>query len=315
VTIAAMACIAFFTGLQWVSIHTCLITCYYVSEATLGESLHKMTLRITGALVGATIAVACVVFVIPRMDDVGQLAILVFLVATLGGWIGVGSERIAYAGFQITLAFFLVVLESFGTFGLNFGPSFDLEPATGRIIGILVGNLACAFVFLTLWPYPMRDDVARLLGETWERVATGLAGRGPVDPAALLPRVGRAFDLFDYVAFESVPPDRRLGPAWRRASDRTFRLVAVARCLARRRERLGPDGAPADGATVRAIEAGAASLARREPDPPIAPRQPPSPPPPDPLDRALLDRLREIACPSREAAPSSQRSPACSPAA
>ncbi len=315
VTIAAMACIAFFTGLQWVSIHTCLITCYYVSEATLGESLHKMTLRIVGALIGAAIAVGAIVFLVPRMTGVGELAILVFLVATLGGWIAVGPERVAYAGFQITLAFFLVVLESFGTFGPNFGPSFDLEPATGRILGILVGNLACAFVFLTLWPAPMRGDVARLLAETWERVAAGLAGAGPIVPAALLPRVSRACDLFDYVRFESGPAEARLGPAWRSASGRTLRLLAVSRCLARRRERLGRDGPAAPDGLARAVAAGAAALRRGEPAPPRAAPLPPAPPPADPLDRALVERLREIACPAPAPPSSSCASPALSPAA
>jgi len=263
-----------------------------------------MMLRMVGCLIGAAIAVACLVLVIPRMDDIGQLVVLVFLVASVGGWIAMGPERIAYAGFQITLAFFLVVLESFGTFGLNFGPSFDLEPATGRIIGILVGSLACAFAFVALWPLPMRVDVAEGIARAHRAVATALRGEAAADRARVLAGLGRARDLTDYTAFERAVEVPSLTPAWSVAIDDAFRALAVASALERRRIREAGDVDLAGIADLLGtLEDRAQHLARGSLPPQRAGvariSQGSDRADPHICDAALVDRLREIVgCPS-----------------
>ena len=297
VTLAAMACIVLFTGLEWVSVHTCLITCYYVSEATLGESVHKMTLRMSGCLIGAAIAALSLIYLVPLMNDVGQLALLVFVVASIGGWIGVGSERIAYAGFQIVLAFFLVVLEAFGTFGLNFGPSYVFEPATGRIIGILLGSLACAFAFVALWPLPMRVDVADGIQRAYRSVAAGLRGNPLPERAGVLAGLGRARDLQDYTAFERAVEIDSITPAWGAAIDEAFTTLAVASTLERRRARAS--GAPLINtqAFAEAFEQDAETLAMGRLAPPWTRTADPSlgATGADAKDQALVNYLQEIA--------------------
>jgi multidrug resistance protein MdtO len=313
VTLAAMACIALFTGLEWVSIHTCLITCYYVSEATLGESVHKMTLRMIGCLIGAAIAALSLIYLVPLMSDVGQLALLVFVVASIGGWIGVGSERIAYAGFQIVLAFFLVVLEAFGTFGVNFGPSYDFEPATGRIIGILLGSLACAFAFVALWPLPMRVDAADGMQRAYRSVAAGLRGEPRPQRAGVIAALGRARDLRDYRFFERAVAVESITPAWSDAIDEAFRTLAVAATLEGRRERAGASPVAGVEAVATAFEHDAEALAHGHLPPSRArsgdalARAAGA----DARDQALVNHLQEIAgCrTARSPAESSQPAP------
>jgi multidrug resistance protein MdtO len=52
-TLAAMLCYGFYTATNWFGLHTALVTCYFVALSSLGETIHKLMLRIVGALIGA----------------------------------------------------------------------------------------------------------------------------------------------------------------------------------------------------------------------------------------------------------------------
>ncbi|WP_204275393.1 hypothetical protein, partial [Stenotrophomonas maltophilia] len=67
---------------------------------------------------GGALGIGSIVFLMPHMQDVGELALLIGAIAFLAAWISVGSERISYMGWQIALAYFLCTLH-------GFGPSFD----------------------------------------------------------------------------------------------------------------------------------------------------------------------------------------------
>ena len=151
-TLASVICYLTYTLLDWQSIHTAMITCYVAVLGTTGETVHKLVLRITGCLIGATIGMLSLVFIIPGMDDIGQLMILVFIALLLSAWISTGNERIAYAGIQVGLAFLLTVLH-------GFAPSDDLDVATGRILGVLLGNVVIYVIFTHLWPVGIVDSV------------------------------------------------------------------------------------------------------------------------------------------------------------
>jgi multidrug resistance protein MdtO len=145
VTIAAMGCYLFYSLTDWEGIHTCLITCYIVSLDTTAETVEKLSLRIAGALVGAAAGLAAIVWLTPSIDRIGGLLMLVFAGGLAGGWIATGSPRIAYAGFQVTYAFFLCVIQ-------GATPAFDLTVARDRVIGILFGNVAIYLIFISIWP-------------------------------------------------------------------------------------------------------------------------------------------------------------------
>jgi multidrug resistance protein MdtO len=145
VTLAAMVCYLFYSLADWPGIHTCLITCYIVALDTTAETVEKLALRIAGALVGAAAGLAAIIWLTPQLDRVEGLLALVFAGGLAGGWIAAGSPRIAYAGFQVSFAFFLCVIQ-------GSSPDFDLAVARDRVVGILLGNAVIYFIFSTVWP-------------------------------------------------------------------------------------------------------------------------------------------------------------------
>jgi len=144
-TIAAVGAYIIYTGADWPGIRTALITCFFVAQSTLGETLHKLTLRLGGALIGGLIGGLCIVYLLPEMTDIGDLSLLIAVVSAVCAWVATSSERLAYAGMQMALAFFLGVLQ-------GYGPSTDLTVLRDRMVGIVLANILMSLVFSVLWP-------------------------------------------------------------------------------------------------------------------------------------------------------------------
>ncbi|WON78910.1 FUSC family protein [Serratia sp. UGAL515B_01] len=163
-TIAALICYLIYTALDWQGIHTALITCYVAAQGTTGETVHKLVLRIAGCLFGALIGVLAIIFIIPSINDIGELMALVFCGVLLAAWISCGNQRIAYAGVQVGLAFLLTVLQ-------GFGPSTDMNVAFDRVVGILLGNLVVYLIFTRLWPVAIVQSVRSRIGHALRGLA------------------------------------------------------------------------------------------------------------------------------------------------
>jgi len=166
-TVAAMFCYLLYSQLDWPGIHTCFITVYMVSLGTTAETVEKMTLRIAGCLVGAILGTAAIMFVTPALTSVIGLMGLVLVGTWLAAWIAFGSPRMAYAGFQIALVFFMCVIQ-------GAAPGFDLTVARDRTIGILIGNVVVYLVFTRVWPVSVAarvDTALSALQQQWERLA------------------------------------------------------------------------------------------------------------------------------------------------
>nr|WP_294554078.1 FUSC family protein [uncultured Rhodopila sp.] len=144
-TAAAMFCYVFYQLLDWPGIHTCMITCYIVALGTTADTIQKMQLRIAGCIIGAAAGIAAMVFLVPDLTSIAALLVVLFACLLPAAWVAAGSERIAYAGYQIAFAFLLCVLQ-------GSGPSFDMTVARDRVIGILIGNLVVFAVTVTIWP-------------------------------------------------------------------------------------------------------------------------------------------------------------------
>jgi multidrug resistance protein MdtO len=161
-TMAVMTCYFIESLADWPGIGTCVPTCFMVALGTVGETLHKAALRIVGALIGAGLGLSAILLLMPQMTNLGELFLLLAPVTLLAAWIACGTERIAYAGLQVGLAFYLVVLH--GT-----GPTIDLYTARDRVIGILLGNIVIFAIFTTVWPVSVasvvRANVAKALGQ------------------------------------------------------------------------------------------------------------------------------------------------------
>src|SRR5215472_7962943 len=114
VTLAVMTCYFVMSMTDWPGIHTSIITCFFVALGTVGDTLHKATLRFVGCLIGAGLGLGAILLLMPRMTDLGDLFLLLIPITLLAAWVGYSSERISYAGWQIGLAFYLVVLQGYG---------------------------------------------------------------------------------------------------------------------------------------------------------------------------------------------------------
>ena len=144
-TLAASLAYIIYTAMDWQDIHTAMVTCYVAALASTGETLHKLTLRIVGCLIGAAMGIASILLLMPMMTSIGELMLLVFAGTAIAGWVSSGSERIAYAGIQIGLAFLMTVLQ-------GFGPDVQVSVAVDRVIGILLGNALLYVIFTRIWP-------------------------------------------------------------------------------------------------------------------------------------------------------------------
>ncbi|MDQ0512393.1 FUSC family protein [Ancylobacter amanitiformis] len=200
-TAAAIICYVMYTGLNWQGIHTALITCYVAALGTTGETLHKLGLRIVGCLIGATLGVASILFVVPHLESVGGLMALIFAGILLAAWVSTGPERIAYGGVQIGLAFLLTVVQ-------GFGPSLDLDSARDRIVGILLGNVVIYLIFTQVWVVSIESAARAHLAAALNGLArlASLAPRrraGAIgDAAAAAEHLAHARDMLELVAFE-----------------------------------------------------------------------------------------------------------------
>ena len=144
-TLAIMIVYSVYTMLDWPGLLTSIVTVFFVALGSVGETVHKLTLRISGAITGGLIAGLSIVFVLPYFDDIGQLCLLTAVVAVFAGWVATSSERLSYAGMQIALAFFMGILQTYS-------PATDLTVLRDRVVGILLGNVVMTLVFSVLWP-------------------------------------------------------------------------------------------------------------------------------------------------------------------
>ena len=209
VTLAVMTCYTIQNALDWPQIGTSVVTCFFVALGSLGESGHKMTLRITGALAGGAIGILAIILLMPVMTDIGDLLALAAPVTFIAAWVACGSARVSYAGWQIGLAFFTVILQ-------GFGPTLDMEAGRNRVVGILLGNVVSYVIMSTLWPVRVDGLVARDLGTAFAALAALLRlPRGPADrhaEDATRARFGAAIihaqTLLADGLYEGTPPGR-----------------------------------------------------------------------------------------------------------
>jgi multidrug resistance protein MdtO len=143
----------------------------------LGETVHKLVLRLSGALIGGLIAGLCIVFVMPHLTDIGQLCLLIGGVSVAAAWVATSSELLSYAGLQIAFAFFLGVLQ-------GYGPATDLTVLRDRMIGILLGNIVITIVFSSIWPESAQSGVRTAIADALRAIGSVIGRQGAPDEAS-----------------------------------------------------------------------------------------------------------------------------------
>ena len=138
-------CEVFMNAVTWFGIRTCLITCAVTALSAMDAQRQKQTLRVAGVCLGGLVGLGSIVYLVPHMDRIVSLSLLIAFCTYLFAWVALSSFRLAYAGFQMALAFYYVLLPGFET-------SIDLTTIRDRFIGILVGTTAMWISFDHLWP-------------------------------------------------------------------------------------------------------------------------------------------------------------------
>lgn len=191
-------------------IHTAMITCFFVALGTGAETRHKIALRITGAILGGLLGAAVLFALMPHLDDLGHLMAIVALGAFPAAWISLGSERISYAGWQLALCYFLVILG-------GFGPVTDPSAALNRVFGIAIGISVLWAVFTFLWPVSARDRIAALLDQFDVQIAQmagySLSGRAAMRLYATLAEAERLHSFVTYEGHDAPGEARQIAQA------------------------------------------------------------------------------------------------------
>src|SRR5260370_92745 len=172
VTFAAMFCYIFYMAVDWAGIHTALITCTFIALESTGATLHKGVLRIGGCVIGGTLALFTIVFLMPHMDTIASLIVVVACASAIAGWVATGTELISYAGLQIAFAFFYSVFQ-------GYAPDTDLDNVRNRVVGILFGLIVTGLVFRYIWPERTIDRLRGALRQVLLQLAKVLVIPSP----------------------------------------------------------------------------------------------------------------------------------------
>jgi hypothetical protein len=201
-TLAILIAYIAYNMFDWPDIRTCMITCFFVALGSYGETTHKMTLRMTGAIIGGAFGLATVIFLMPYMTDIGHLCLVIGIWAFLAAWVAASSEWLSYAGLQMAMAFFVSTL-------VGFGPTIELSQARDRVVGILFGNLIIFVIFSFIWPVNVMTQARKSLASALSTLAAYVSGASNeaagFDTFLKQARRYVAFDPFEPIKHSSVP--------------------------------------------------------------------------------------------------------------
>ena len=209
VTLAAMFCYIAYTAVDWVGIHTCMITCAVVALGSAGATIHKATLRLVGCAIGGAARA--------RFDRVPGTAHDVDRAARAAGRRGHRARRMDRDGQRAHRVRWACRSPSPSISPCCRGthPSADVTEFRDRLVGIFFGVVVMALVFSYVWPERAGTGMMQSLAEALRRMAQIGSGRGQArtDVQALRAAAWQAVDeaqrMSDLYAFE---PEARSSP-------------------------------------------------------------------------------------------------------
>ena len=184
--LAGFICYLIFTLTAYQNIYTSVITVVVCSLSTIGASVQKGVLRFAGSAVGGALGVFTLVYIFPNLDSIGGFWVPFAAVTALAAYVTFGSPAISYGGYQIGLAFYKCVLQSYG-------PYTELRVVRDRLIGIALGLTVFGLINSQLWPVKALETTRAKLASALRTLAK-LAGL-PDEPTDPGPRLAEAYNL------------------------------------------------------------------------------------------------------------------------
>ena len=130
-----------------------LITAVLVTAApaNIGQAHLKEKLRFLAVIVGGLYSLG-VILIVSSVAHFSVFLLLLWLGLFLGAYMASGSERVAYAGFQMGIVLPLILL------GAD-GPPTSFTIAIQRFVGVIIGGVIALFIVHFVWPV---DPLVRL---------------------------------------------------------------------------------------------------------------------------------------------------------
>jgi hypothetical protein len=150
---------------------TILVAVITTASPTYGATLQKMSLRISGAVIGGAVSLLTIIIVSSNFDTLPAYMLTVFVVFGVSAYAALGSARTTFAGKQMGIIFALAFI------GLS--PSADIYEPLWRTWGVLLGDFGVAMVFFILWPEYAGDSLVprlrKVIGDTLALTPSGSA--------------------------------------------------------------------------------------------------------------------------------------------
>ncbi len=131
-TLAATLCYGVYTGVDWSQISASVTTCIITTEDSVGMERQKQVLRLIGDSLAGICAIGAICFLLPHFTSIAGLTAVVAVMTLIGGYVYLGSYKLAYAGRQLSYCFFLATLTGTST------PN-SLNEARDRVVAVMLG--------------------------------------------------------------------------------------------------------------------------------------------------------------------------------
>lgn len=165
--------------LQWESSVSAMISTFIVAQLTIGGSVRKGMLRMSGAFLGGALALFVILVITPNTSSLPPFALVIFVVMFFCAYAYTGPETSAYAGLQTGLAFVIVLVA-------GAKQETSLMPGIYRLVGVMLGTAISIGVETVLWPshayIDLRDRIRQTLvgsGTLFRELSVGLRGAPP----------------------------------------------------------------------------------------------------------------------------------------
>jgi multidrug resistance protein MdtO len=184
--LAGFICYLIFTLSAYQGIYTSVVTCIVCSLSTIGASVQKGILRFAGSVVGGVLGVIALTCIFPYLDSIAGFWVPFAAVTGLAAYVTFSGPSLSYGGYQIGLAFYKCVLQSYG-------PYTELRVVRDRLIGIALGLTVFGLISNWLWPVKALENTRAKLASALRTLAK-LAGL-PDEKKDPTPRLAEAYDL------------------------------------------------------------------------------------------------------------------------
>jgi uncharacterized membrane protein YgaE (UPF0421/DUF939 family) len=156
-SLASILAFIFVQSIEWQSGVTAGATVILIAQGSLGASLSRSTMRLTGAVLGGILGLIALMTLQPLMETSGGFLLMILPFYALTAWITAGSLRTFYMGAQLGYAFVHATVSWTG-------PITDLMLPFERVLAIIVGILISTAVETFWFPQRSQQMVLKRLG-------------------------------------------------------------------------------------------------------------------------------------------------------